>query len=103
MGCHFLLRDLPDPGVKPVSLASLALAGRFCVTVPPENPLHLRSYPLLFITLLLAHSNPCNILHITMAGSISAHFILRNSVDSMILLGVVINALNMLDQPESTK
>lgn len=44
-------------------------------------------------------------LHIIMAGSISAHFILRNSVDftpSMILLDVVINALNMFDQPEST-
>ena len=38
-----------------------------------------------------------------MAGSISAHFILRNNVDSMILLRVVINALNMFDQPESTQ
>ena len=28
-------RDLPNPGVKPVSLASPALAGRFFTTVPP--------------------------------------------------------------------
>ena len=27
--------DLPDPGIKPVSLASPALAGRFFITVPP--------------------------------------------------------------------
>ena len=30
MGCHFLLRgDLPNPGIKPTSLESPALAGRF--------------------------------------------------------------------------
>ena len=28
-------RDLPDPGIKPGSLASLALAGGFFTTVPP--------------------------------------------------------------------
>ena len=27
--------DLPDPGVKPMSLVSPALAGRFFTTVPP--------------------------------------------------------------------
>jgi len=27
--------DLPDPGIKPVSLASPALAGRFFTTQPP--------------------------------------------------------------------
>ena len=27
--------DLPDPGIKPTSLASLALAGGFLTTVPP--------------------------------------------------------------------
>ena len=27
--------DLPDPGIKTASLASLALAGRFFTTVPP--------------------------------------------------------------------
>ena len=41
-GCctsHFpskLLEDLLDPGIKP---ASLALAGRFFTTTPPEKPL----------------------------------------------------------------
>ena len=27
--------DLPDPGIKPASLVSLALAGRFFTTEPP--------------------------------------------------------------------
>ena len=31
--------DLPDPGIESVSLVSLALAGRFFTTVPPEKPL----------------------------------------------------------------
>ena len=31
-------RDLPDPGIKPVSLASPALADRFITTVPPGKP-----------------------------------------------------------------
>ena len=30
--------DLPDPGVEPTSLASLALAGRFFTTLPPVKP-----------------------------------------------------------------
>ena len=36
LACHFLLQGvfLP-PGIKPQSLASLALAGRFFTTVPP--------------------------------------------------------------------
>ena len=31
-------RDLPDPGIKPTSLASPALAGRSFPTEPPEKP-----------------------------------------------------------------
>ena len=31
-------RDLPDPGIKPVSPASLALAGRFLTTEPQGSP-----------------------------------------------------------------
>ena len=30
--------DLPDPGIKPTSLTSLALAGRFLTTEPPGKP-----------------------------------------------------------------
>ena len=30
--------DLPDPGIKPTSLASLASAGEFFTTVPPGKP-----------------------------------------------------------------
>ena len=32
------LRDLPDPEIKPTSLASPALAGRFFTTEPPGKP-----------------------------------------------------------------
>ena len=36
VGCHFLLLgNLPDPGIKPMSVASPASAGRFFTTVPP--------------------------------------------------------------------
>ena len=36
VGCHFLHQGiLPDPGIK---LMSLALAGRFFTTEPPEKP-----------------------------------------------------------------
>ena len=31
-------RDLSDPGIKPTSPASLALAGRFFTTEPPGKP-----------------------------------------------------------------
>ena len=31
----YILRDLPDPGIKTSSLASPALAGGFFATVPP--------------------------------------------------------------------
>ena len=31
-------RDLPSPGIEPVSLASPALAGGFFTTAPPQNP-----------------------------------------------------------------
>ena len=30
--------DIPDPGIEPTSLASLALAGRFLTTKPPGKP-----------------------------------------------------------------
>ena len=32
--------DLPDPGIKPAPLASLALAGRFFTTEPPRKPIY---------------------------------------------------------------
>ena len=31
-------RDLPDPGTEPASPVSLALAGKFFTTQPPEKP-----------------------------------------------------------------
>ena len=34
VGSHFLPRDLPYPGIEPVSLVSPALAGRFFTTTP---------------------------------------------------------------------
>ena len=33
-----VLRDLPNTGIKPVSLMFLILAGRFVTTVPPGKP-----------------------------------------------------------------
>ena len=46
MSGHFLLpRDLPEPGIEPVSHVSLALAGRFFTTEPPASP-----KPPIFIT-----------------------------------------------------
>ena len=39
-------RGLPDPGIKPKSLASLALAGRFFTTEPPGKPFLRSSYVL---------------------------------------------------------
>ena len=38
MGCHFLLRDLPDLGIESMSAAAPALAGRFFTTEPPGRP-----------------------------------------------------------------
>ena len=35
--------DLPDPGMEPMSLASLALTGRLFTTVPPGKP-HMFKY-----------------------------------------------------------
>ena len=36
-------RDLPDPGVKPTTPVSPALAGRFLTTELPTKPIHLPS------------------------------------------------------------
>ena len=36
--------DLPNPGIKSVSLASPVLAGRFFTTVPPGKPTKLLTY-----------------------------------------------------------
>ena len=36
--------DLADPGIKPTSLVSLALAGGFFTTVPPGRPILLIRY-----------------------------------------------------------
>ena len=37
--CRLLLQGIfPDTGIKPESLASLALAGGFSTTVPPGKP-----------------------------------------------------------------
>ena len=37
-GCHFLLQGIFPPRIKPVSLVSPALAGRFFTTEPPGKP-----------------------------------------------------------------
>ena len=40
-----LLRGLPDPEIKPVSLASLASVGGFFTTVPPWKPYYSSKKP----------------------------------------------------------
>ena len=35
VGCHFLLQDLPNPGIEPTSPA---LSGEFFTTEPPGKP-----------------------------------------------------------------
>ena len=37
-------RDLPDPGIKPASLGSSALAGGFFITAPPQKPYYTASF-----------------------------------------------------------
>ena len=37
--CHFLLQDIPDPGIKPASLEPQALAAGFFITAPPGKPM----------------------------------------------------------------
>ena len=39
-GCHFLLQGLPDPGIKPISPASPALAGRLSLVPPGKINFH---------------------------------------------------------------
>ena len=50
--CHFLLqRNLPNPGIEPMSLASPVLAGRFFTTAPSGKPL---SFHMLFLFLQIS-------------------------------------------------
>ena len=44
--------DLPDPGVKPTSPVSPALAGRFFTTQPPGKPIYLNYFSLIYQKLL---------------------------------------------------
>ena len=41
-GCHFLLGNLPDPGIELTAFVSPALAGRFFTTVPLGSPVYSR-------------------------------------------------------------
>ena len=50
VGCHFLLQGgLPDPGIEPTSLVSLALAGKFFTTSTNWEAV-LKLYMLLIVT-----------------------------------------------------
>ena len=51
------LGDLPDQGIKPKSLASPALAGRFFITAPPGKPSPYQRYWLSLYLLLLNSSS----------------------------------------------
>ena len=41
VGCHSLLQEVPNPGIKPVSPVSPALAGRFFTIALPGKPYNL--------------------------------------------------------------
>ena len=51
--------NIPDPGIKPASLVSSALAGRFFTTVPPGKPRFLISLHLFPCT--FSHCNTINV------------------------------------------
>ena len=44
--------DLPDPGIKPASLVSPALAGRFFTTAAPGKPLYVYCIYIIIIPIL---------------------------------------------------
>ena len=46
------LGDLPDPGIKPMSLMSPPLAGRFLPLVPPGKPMHVYTHTKRYMTTL---------------------------------------------------
>ena len=46
------LEDLPDPGIEPTSLASLALAGRFFTSAPPGKPYIIDNYILTYYIII---------------------------------------------------
>ena len=51
-------RDLPDPGIKPSSLVSPALANGFFITVPPGKPIYIicyMSYVILYIIYIILY------------------------------------------------
>ena len=49
--------DLPHPGIKPVSLVSLALAGGVFTTEPPGNSQYLAHIPLTILIFETERSN----------------------------------------------
>ena len=51
--------DLPNPGIKPISLASPALAGGFFTTVPAGKPL-LTTYKIYKIGIILLIPSACS-------------------------------------------
>ena len=56
--------DLPDPWIKPASLASPVLAGRFFITVPAEKPSYFLYRMILITTYGLTRSlHECNFCH----------------------------------------
>ena len=60
--------DLPDPGIRPTSLASPALAGRFFTTEPPEKPMFITS-SIFILAYFFLRSSICVCFHMFPAGS----------------------------------
>ena len=72
-GCHFLLQDLPNPGIEPASLTSPALAGRFFTTEPPGKPKHILQYYTTRIWIHIGKANSKVTYGCSAAWSVSAH------------------------------
>ena len=66
--------DHPDPGIKPTSLASPALADGFFTTEPPGNQLYMSSYNCLLMTILIHVEKPLSLLTIFTRAAEESHW-----------------------------
>ena len=84
MGCYLLLQgNLPDPGIKPLSLASSELAGRFFTTEPPETDRKNKTVVCALIsTLILSYQSP------TLITSFNLNHLLLGPPPNIVTVGV---------------
>ena len=66
--------DHPDPGIKPTSLASPALADGFFTTEPPGNQLYMSSYNCLLMMILMHLEKPLSLLTLFTRAAEESHW-----------------------------